>query len=215
MERGHRGLAVAQRYGFGFARWQPLRGYGQWSGPHDRAGIERSMSRAFQVLVITALLLAAVRVFGDAGVIIPVGQEQPNPAYLSLEEMRIHILIDNGDARVAIRQIYANHQPGILEGNYLFALPSSGVVSDFAVWDGVTRIPGVILERRRAQEIYKELKWQSIDPGLLQMGERTAEEARRSAVFSARIVPIPAFGTKRVEIEYHETIPVENLQSFF
>jgi len=173
------------------------------------------VTRALRIVLSTLLFLAAVRVFGDAGVIIPVGQEQPNTAYLSLEEMRIDILIDNGDARVAIRQIYANHQPGILEGNYLFALPSRGVVSDFAVWDGVTRIPGVILERRRAQEIYKELKRQSIDPGLLQMGERTAEEARRSAVFSARIVPIPAFGTKRVEIEYHETIPVENLQSFF
>ncbi|HEV2495484.1 MAG TPA: VIT domain-containing protein [Terriglobia bacterium] len=173
------------------------------------------MSRAFRVLLSTGLLLAAARAFGDAGVIIPTGQEQPNPAYLSLEEMRLDILIDNGDARVSIRQIYANHQPGVLEGNYVFALPSRGVVSDFAVWDGVTRIPGVILERRRAQEIYNELKWQAIDPGLLQMGERTAEEARRSAVFSARIVPIPAFGTKRVEIEYHETIPVENLQSFF
>jgi Ca-activated chloride channel homolog len=173
------------------------------------------MIRAFRILLSTALLLAALRAFGDAGVIIPSGQEQPNPAYLSLEEMQLNILIDNGDARVSVRQIYANHEPGVLEGNYVFALPSRGVVSDFAVWDGVTRIPGVILERRRAQEIYNDLKWQAIDPGLLQMGERTAEEARRSAVFSARIVPIPAFGTKRVDIEYHETIPVENLQSFF
>jgi len=32
------------------------------------------------------------------------------------------------------------------------------------------------------------------------------------AVFSAKIVPIPAFGTKRVETQYQERIPVENLQ---
>jgi len=173
------------------------------------------MKRALRGLLTVALLLAAGRAFGDAGVIIPSGQEQPNPDYISLEEMRIDILIDNGDARVFVLQIYANHQPGILEGNYLFALPSRAAVSDFAVWDGVTRIPGVILERRRAEEIYKDLKILALDPGLLQMGERTAEEARRSTVFSARIVPIPAYGTKRVEIEYHETIPVENLKSFF
>ena len=103
--------------------------------------------------------------------------------------------------------------PGVLEGNYIFALPSRAAISDFAVWDGVTRIPGVILERKRAEEIYNALKWQAIDPGLLQMGERGAEEARRSQVFSAHIVPIPAFGTKRLEIEYHETLPVENLES--
>lgn len=173
------------------------------------------MNRALRVLLSSAFFLATALGFGDAGVLIPSGQEQPNPAYLSLEEMRLDILIDNGDARVFVTQIYANHQPGVLEGNYVFALPSRAAVSDFAVWDGVTRIPGVILERRRAQEEYNNLKWQAIDPGLLQMGERTADEARRSAVFSARIVPIPGYGTKRVEIEYHETIPVETLKSFF
>jgi Ca-activated chloride channel family protein len=47
------------------------------------------------------------------------------------------------------------------------------------------------------------------------MGERGSEEAKRTSVFSARIVPIPAFGTKRLEIEYHESIPVENLKSYF
>ncbi len=173
------------------------------------------MNRALRVLLSSAFFLAAALAFGDAGVLIPSGQEQPNPAYLSLEEMRLDILIDNGDARVFVVQIYANHQPGVLEGNYVFALPSRAAVSDFAVWDGVARIPGVILERKRAQEEYNYLKWQAIDPGLLQMGERTADEARRSAVFSARIVPIPGYGTKRVEIEYHETIPVEALKSFF
>jgi Ca-activated chloride channel family protein len=160
-------------------------------------------------------LAAAPWGFGDAGIIIPNGQEQPDASVLSLDEMRITLSIDNGDARVFIQQIYANHTGRILEGNYIFALPSRAAISDFAVWDGVTRIPGVILERKRAEEIYDALKWQAIDPGLLQMGERGADEAARSAVFSARIVPIPASGTKRVEIEYHETLPVENLQSYF
>jgi Ca-activated chloride channel homolog len=50
---------------------------------------------------------------------------------------------------------------------------------------------------------------------LLQMGERGAEEAKRSSIFSARIVPIPQYGTKRLEFEYHEAIPVENLKSYF
>jgi Ca-activated chloride channel family protein len=167
------------------------------------------------LLTLFLLLSAASWAFADVGVIIPTGQERPDPSILSLDEMRITVYIDNGDARVFIRQIYGSHHEGVLEGNYIFALPSRAAVSDFAVWDGVTRIPGVILERKRAEEIYNALKWQAIDPGLLQMGERGAEEARRSAVFSARIVPIPSFGTKRLELEYHETLPVENLESLF
>src|ERR1019366_877380 len=107
------------------------------------------------------------------------------------------------------------HTSGIQEGNYVFALPSGTQVSDFAVWDGPVRIPAVILERKRAQALYQELKSQAIDPGLLQQGERTEDDARRNSVFSAHIVPIPAWGTKRLEIEYHQRIPVEARKSYF
>ena len=160
-------------------------------------------------------LLASMPLFGDAGVLVPRDKQQPNAAILSLEEMEITIRIDNGDARVFVRQIFANHTGAIEEGNYIFALPSHATVSDFATWDGPVRLPAVILERKRAEEIYNQLKQQAIDPGLLQMGERGSEEAKRSSVFSARITPIPAYGTKRLEIEYHESIPVENLKSYF
>jgi Ca-activated chloride channel family protein len=173
------------------------------------------MKRTRFLLILLVLLSTASWGLGDAGVIIPIGEERPDPSILSLDEMRITVYIDNGDARVFIQQIYGSHHDGVLEGNYIFALPSRAAISDFAVWDGVTRIPCVILERKRAEEIYDALKWQSIDPGLLQMGERGAEEARRSQVFSAHIVPIPRFGTKRLELEYHETLPVENLESLF
>ena len=70
----------------------------------------------------------------------------------------------------------------------------------------------MILERKRAKAIYQELKSQAIDPGLLEQGERTEDDARRNSLFSAHIVPIPAYGTKRLEIEYHEHIPVARAQ---
>jgi Ca-activated chloride channel homolog len=167
------------------------------------------------IIAVLLALLPSAPLFADAGVLIPRDKQQPDPSILSLEEMEITIRIDNGDARVFVRQVFANHTGGIQEGNYIFALPSQATISDFATWDGPVRLPAVILERKRAEELYNQLKQQSIDPGLLQMGERGAEEAKRSNVFSARIVPIPAWGTKRLEIEYHESIPVENLKSYF
>jgi Ca-activated chloride channel family protein len=171
------------------------------------------MKRLLQVLLVLCTLLGIA--FGDSGILIPRDKNQPDSAVLSLAEMEITITIDNGDARVYVRQIFANHTKNIEEGNYVFALPTRATVSDFAVWDGPTRIPAVILERKRAGELYNEIKQQMIDPGLLQMGERGAEEARRNTTFSARIVPIPPYGTKRLELEYHESIPAENLKSFF
>ena len=170
---------------------------------------------------MTLLRLLAASLFfiscalADSGVLIPGDRQEPDPAVFSLNELALDIRIDNGMARVQIRQIFANHSSTVEEGVYHFALPGAAVISDFAVWDDVTRIPGVILERKRAGEIYNQAKAQAIDPGLLQMGERDADEARRSQEFTARIVPVPSFGTKRVEMEYQHLIPVEKFRSEF
>ena len=166
-------------------------------------------------LLFVSALASIPLAWGDGGVLLPGDQKQPNAAWLSLDEMTIDIHVDNGHARVGIRQIFGSHRGSVLEGNYIFALPGGAIISDFAVWDDVTRIPGVILERRRAEEIYQQARMQAIDPGLLQQGERDLDEAVRSAVFSAHIVPIQPYGTKRLEIEYQENIPVEQFESFF
>ncbi|HLY99057.1 MAG TPA: VIT and VWA domain-containing protein [Candidatus Angelobacter sp.] len=171
------------------------------------------MKRAFILLAVLCTLTSLM--WGDAGVLIPRDKSQPDPAVLSLEEMEITVRIDNSDARIFVKQIFANHSGGIEEGNYVFALNNRAVVSDFATWDGPVRIPAVILERKRAEEIYNQLTQQRIDPGLLEMGERTADEARRTSIFSAKIAPIPAYGTKRLEFEYHESISVDSFKSYF
>jgi Ca-activated chloride channel family protein len=164
---------------------------------------------------VLGLLLLPMAAVAETGVLVPMDKQAPDPSVLSLGEMQVEITIDNGDARVWMRQVFINHTNRQQEGNYQFALPSGTTVSDFAVWDGPVRIPAVILERKRAKAIYQELKSQAIDPGLLEQGERTEDEARRSALFSAHIVPIPAYGTKRLEIEYHEHIPVAARKSYF
>jgi Ca-activated chloride channel family protein len=169
------------------------------------------MRSALLIFVFTVAIRPLLS--ADAGILLPRDKQQPDASVLSLEEMEINVRIDGGDARVFVKQIFANHTSNIEEGNYVFALPSHATISDFATWDGPTRLPAVILERKRAEDIYTQLKRQAVDPGLLQMGERGSEEARRTSVFSARIVPIPRYGTKRLEIEYHESIPVESLKS--
>ena len=165
------------------------------------------------LVLLATSLLASPSLFGDAGVLIPAGQEQPDPSIFALQEMTIEVLVDNGTARVRMREIFLNKTNSPQEGEYHFALPAQATVSDFAVWDDVVRIPGVILERKRAGELYEQIKSQMIDPGLLQMGERGADEARRNSMFTAKIVPVPAFATKRLEIEYQEPLAVESLKS--
>jgi len=172
-----------------------------------------SLRRFFAVAL--AVVLLATKSNAQSGILIPRDKEAPDPAILSLEEMSVDITIDNGDAHVSILQIFLNHSNQIQEGTYRFALPTGSTVSDFAVWDGVTRIPAVILERKRAEQIYDEARLQSIDPGLLEMGDRDSINPKSTAVFTTRITPIPAYGTKRLELEYHQRLSATDFKHFF
>src|SRR5215468_7250070 len=148
----------------------------------------------------------------QSGALIPVSvKNEPDSSILSLQVMKVDVSIDNQHARVKVLQIFDSHTNQILEGKYLFALPPQSSMSDFAVWDGDLRLPGVIMEKRRANRIYSEIKSQMTDPGLLQQDD----DHGGSSAFSAKVFPIPAYGSKRVELEYTEMLPVENLTSRF
>ncbi|MEP6902798.1 MAG: VIT and VWA domain-containing protein [Actinomycetota bacterium] len=160
-------------------------------------------------LLLFLLFISVGQIKAQSGVLIPLPKNKPDEKILSIQSMEINICIDNQTANVKVMQIYENHTAQTLEGKYVFALPEQASVSDFAVWDGATRIPGVMMEKRRANEIYGAIKQQQIDPGILQKDD----ESNGKTVFSAKVFPIPPFGTKRIEIEYTQTLAIENFSS--
>lgn len=168
---------------------------------------------ALSLMLALALSLPAVRSHAQSGVLIPTTiKNAPDDSILSLPVMKVDVTIDNQHAHVRVLQIFDNHRNQTLEGKYLFALPPQSSIADFAVWDGDLRLPGVILEKRRANQLYEQVKRERpIDPGLLQQDD----EHSGASAFSAKVFPIPAYGTKRVELEYTEMLPVENLSSRF
>lgn len=166
----------------------------------------------FSLMIAIALCLPVARSRAQSGVLIPSTiKNTPDDSILSLSVMKVDVTIDNQFAHVRVMQVFDNHRNQILEGKYLFALPQQSAIADFAVWDGDLRLPGVILEKRRANQLYEQIKAQVTDPGLLQQDD----EHGGASAFSAKVFPIPAYGTKRVELEYAEMLPVENLNSSF
>jgi Ca-activated chloride channel family protein len=143
------------------------------------------------VFCLCFLLFFASAADAQTGVLIPLPKDKPDEKMLSIQTMNVQICVDNQTASVQVTQIYENHTAQTLEGKFVFALPEQAAVSDFAVWDGTTRIPGVMMEKRRANEIYGEIKAQQIDPGILQTDDSTGGKT----VFSARVFPIPPYGT--------------------
>jgi Ca-activated chloride channel homolog len=160
-------------------------------------------------LVALALIALPIPGRGQAGLLIPTRAGRPDARVLSLREMSIDVGIARGYARVNVRQVFENRTGDIQEGTYRFRLPPSAAIGDFAVWDDLVRIPGVILEKRRARAIYQELTTQRIDPGLLQQGEEDEGGTRPSggAAFSAKVAPVPPHATKRLEIQFQQEVP--------
>ena len=147
----------------------------------------------------------------QSGALIPSTSNKPDSATLSLQVMNVDVLIDNQHARVRVLQIFDSHSRNRSKGNTCSRCRPQASISDFAVWDGDTRIPGVMMEKRRANAVYSQIKQQQVDPGLLQQDD----EHEGNSAFSAKVFPIPAYGTKRVEMEYTEMLPVESLTSHF
>ena len=182
--------ALAARHRARRARRRALGGHGR-GPPAPAAGcVRRSALRSS--LLAAALLLAAGPAHPQAGLLVPTSSGRPDASVLALREMAVDVGLARGYARVGVRQVFENRTGVVQEGTYRFRLPPSAAIGDFAVWDGLVRVPGVILEKQRARAIYEELTRQRIDPGLLQQGEED-EGIRPSggAAFSARVAPIP------------------------
>lgn len=165
------------------------------------------MKRALASLILIASFVTGG--FTQSGTLIPTDADRPDPKVLALAKMDVDVAIDNNRATVRIVQIFENKTDRTLEGQYIFALPRESGVSDFAVWENTQRIPGVMLEKRRANALYESIKNQVIDPGILQ----STDESDTESGFSAKIFPINAYGTKRLELEYTEDLAINDLVS--
>ena len=146
--------------------------------------------------IIMILLFLATAIFPIAIIFPPNAEpgEKISISELPIEpiEANIDIKIFENYATISLIETFRNPRKWNQEGILKFTLPEGMEVSGFATWDGPQRISGVIMEKRRAVKIYDELRARAIDPGILLPSSAN--------IFTAKIVPIYKFATKRVEI---------------
>jgi Ca-activated chloride channel homolog len=158
------------------------------------------------VLLVLLVLLLPAAAWADTGVLQPmVGDNERPVTDLSFEHLEIRLRIDHGMARVELLHRYRSHTSRVLEGRFRMVIPEQADIDGFAVWDDLTRIPGVIVEKAEARRLFEEIARQQIDPGLLE----TDQEPSIVNEFTARVVPIPPYGGKRLEMSYRWPTPIE------
>lgn len=139
----------------------------------------------------------------------PVPVPRPGPVLqgnvsfgLRLQSEAIKVDINDQIAKTYITQIFANDTDRNLAGTYLFPLPDDTTFSSFSLHIDGKPIEGKILEANEARQQYEAIVRKMIDPGLLEYADYKTVRAR--------IFPIPAHGTKKVELEYTQILRAEN-----
>ncbi|HEY0385647.1 MAG TPA: VIT and VWA domain-containing protein [Pyrinomonadaceae bacterium] len=163
------------------------------------------------VCLFFLLLLAATTIVSQAqGVIVPrpcdrcprPPQPVTLPRALPIKSIKLDTKISGQVATTHVEQIFRNDTNAVLEGTYLFPIPESASIIEFAIWDGDRKLVGEVRSREEARRIYDEIVRKQRDPGLLEYAGKD--------LFQASIFPIPAHSDKKLELTYTQVLRAES-----
>src|SRR6201991_2774577 len=159
-------------------------------------------------LLILATFSALATVASAQGVIVPGPCRRcpdpmpvPLPRALPIKSIKIDTKISSQVATTHVEQVFRNDTGATLEGTYLFPIPESASIAEFAIWDGDRRLVGEVRTREEARRIYDEIVRRQRDPGLLEYAGKD--------LFQASIFPIPPNSDKKLEITYTQVVRAE------
>jgi len=121
---------------------------------------------------------------------------------LHMQSESVKVEIKDQVAKTYITQTFSNDSDRNLAGTYLFPLPDDTTFSSFSLHIDGKPVEGKILEANAARQEYEAIVRRMVDPGLLEYADQKTVRAR--------IFPIPAHGTKKVELEYTQLLKAEN-----
>jgi Ca-activated chloride channel family protein len=167
-------------------------------------------NRLARLMLLVAVNAVVVMVACGQGVIVPGPCERcpmpPRPITLPralpIKSIKIDTKILSQVATTHVEQIFRNDTDATLEGTYLFPIPESASIVEFAIWDGDRRLVGEVRSREEARRIYDEIVRRKRDPGLLEYAGKD--------LFQASIFPIPPHSDKKLEITYTQVMRAES-----
>jgi Ca-activated chloride channel family protein len=161
-----------------------------------------------RVLLTFSILCALAAIASAQGVIVPgpcrrCPDPRPGtlPRALPIKSIKIDTKISSQVATTHVEQVFRNDTGATLEGTYLFPIPESASIAEFAIWDGDRRLVGEVRSREEARRIYDEIVRRQRDPGLLEYAGKD--------LFQASIFPILPHSDKKLEITYTQVVRAE------
>lgn len=171
-----------------------------------------------KLIFVCVCLLMFTQVLKGDGMIFPIDPEEkimpnriifmppqrPTESFtvpLSVTKHHVKLSISNLAASTEVDQKFYNHENRVIEGLYIFPLPSGASISGFSMDVDGKMTKGELLDSGKARKIYEDIVRQMKDPGLLEyMGK---------GLFKTRIYPINPLSEKKVKISYQEALKME------
>lgn len=153
------------------------------------------MNRLVSALAVVLALGLSSSALGQGFVMPPDGGAAGS---FSLESQEISIDIDDGIASYQVDQVFRNNTNEPIEAEYFFPLPEEASLSEFSIWMEGEQVVGDLLAKGRAREVFEAIVRKLVDPGVLEYADQN--------LIQARIFPIPAGGTQRVQVQFQSLI---------
>lgn len=168
----------------------------------------RLRTNFIRLFLMFSILSALATVANAQGVIVPGPcrhcpdpRPVPLPRSLPIKSIKIDTRITSQVATTHVEQVFRNDTNATLEGTYLFPIPESASIAEFAIWEGDRRLVGEVRTREEARRIYDEIVRRQRDPGLLEYAGKD--------LFQASIFPILPHSDKKLEITYTQVVRAE------
>ena len=158
------------------------------------------------IAALVAALAAALALPGDLhadGFIVVRDPPMPRPGHFAFAPLEVryhHVAVEITDlaAVTTVDQEFFNPNDAVLEGTYLFPLPSGAVIDRLDMEIEGKMSSAELLPADKARAIYEEIVRKARDPALLEYAGRDA--------FKLRIFPIEARAGKRIRLRYTQLL---------
>lgn len=117
-----------------------------------------------------------------------------------LSSQTVTATLEGGLATVHIHQVFRYEGSGSVEAVYTFPLPEDASMTGLTLTAGGQRMEGVLTERKKAREIYRDIVRSQRDPALL---EKIGEGRFRLSIF-----PVVPNADTVIDLEYVQRVPL-------
>jgi Ca-activated chloride channel family protein len=119
-----------------------------------------------------------------------------------VHKIKINAVIENNIARTTVTQTIKNTTDHDLEVELFFPLPGNTIIQDFTMMVNGTEIPGKLLKKEEAKNIYESIVRQHRDPALM--------EYVGYNLFKTSVFPIKVGEERNITVNYSNVVEKKN-----